>query len=267
MLFCDQVLARRLEGEKALGQIAHTEAFQQLYPGQEGAVLPLGDGTLTYQGADSPISRVVGLGMTEPVKPDLLEQAEAFFGVRGARPRVDISPFTDRSLWQRMGERGYRTAWFLNVLIRPVLPEDALVPALPAGLVVRPIAPEEREMWASLVSTGFGGTAVAPGVPNIAYTNTFTKDVTCFVATVDGEPAGGGALEMRNGLATCFSTSVLPSFRRQGVQAALLRARLAAAATAECDVVTVMTSPGSGSQRNVQRSGFQVAYTRQVMER
>ena len=267
MLFCDLALARRLEAEKARGQVAHTEAFQQIYPGQGGAVLPIGDGSLTYQGPDSPISRVVGLGMTGPVTPVLLDQAEAFFEARGVRTRVDLSPFSDRSLWQLVGDRGYKPAWFLNVLIRPVLPEDMDLPALPAGVAVHPIAPEERAMWAGLVSVGFGGSTLEPGVPNIAYTNTFTKDVTCFLVTVDGEPAGGGALEMRDGLATCFSTSVLPAFRRRGVQTALLRARLAAAAAAGCDVVTVMTSPGSGSQRNVQRSGFQVAYTRQVMER
>lgn len=267
MLFCDLALARRLEAEKALGQLAHTEAFQQLYPTQGGEVLPLGDGILTYQGPDSPISRVVGLGMNGPVTPDLLAQAEAFCQERGAHTRVDVSPFSDRSLCELVGNRGYRTAWFLNVLIRPVMPEDADLATPPHGVLVRPIVPEEREMWASLVSTGFGGGAVEPGVPNIAYTNTFTRDVTCFLATVDGEPAGGGALETRNGLATCFSTSVLPTFRRRGVQTALLRARLAAAAAAGCDVVTVMTSPGSGSQRNVQRSSFQVAYTRQVMER
>jgi len=118
-----------------------------------------------------------------------------------------------------------------------------------------------------VVTRGFGGPAYEAGVPNIAYTNTFTEGVTCFLASIDGQPAGGGAVSFRDGTASLFSTSVLPGFRRRGVQTALLQARLAAAAAAGCDLATVMTSPGSSSQRNVQRSGFAVAYTRLVVAR
>jgi hypothetical protein len=38
-----------------------------------------------------------------------------------------------------------------------------------------------------------------------------------------------------------------------------------AARLAGCDLGMVITSPGSHSQRNVERLGFQVAYTKAVM--
>jgi len=66
-------------------------------------------------------------------------------------------------------------------------------------------------------------------------------------------------------MAGFMSTSVLPAFRHRGAQTALLRARLAAAAAAGCELVEVQTTPGSYSQRNVMRFGFQVAFTRMVM--
>jgi GNAT superfamily N-acetyltransferase len=91
--------------------------------------------------------------------------------------------------------------------------------------------------------------------------------VTGFIAWVDGEPAGSAALCMRDGVATLFSTSTHPSFRRRGVQTALIRARLAHASAAGCDIAIVTTSPGSDSQRNVQRYGFDVSYTRVTMTR
>jgi hypothetical protein len=46
------------------------------------------------------------------------------------------------------------------------------------------------------------------------------------------------------------------------VQKALLLVRLAVAAENGCDLAMVATQPGSGSQRNVERLGFRVVYTR-----
>jgi hypothetical protein len=53
--------------------------------------------------------------------------------------------------------------------------------------------------------------------------------------------------------------------RRRGVQTALLSARLAGAAAAGCDIAVVTTQPGSKSQQNVQRRGFDLLYTRAVL--
>jgi hypothetical protein len=50
-----------------------------------------------------------------------------------------------------------------------------------------------------------------------------------------------------------------------GGQAALLPARLADAAAACCDIAVVTTQPGSKSQQNVQRRGFDLLYTRAIL--
>jgi hypothetical protein len=49
------------------------------------------------------------------------------------------------------------------------------------------------------------------------------------------------------------------------VQTALLSARLADAAAAGCDVAVIITQPGSKSQQNAQRQGFDLLYTRAVL--
>jgi len=51
------------------------------------------------------------------------------------------------------------------------------------------------------------------------------------------------------------------------VQSALLAARLEIAGQAGCDVAVVTTQPGSKSQENVQRQGFELLYTRAVLVR
>ncbi len=57
----------------------------------------------------------------------------------------------------------------------------------------------------------------------------------------------------------------LPAFRGRGMQKALLARRLADAQAAGCDLAVVTTAPGSRSQDNVMRRGFELLYTRAVL--
>ena len=50
--------------------------------------------------------------------------------------------------------------------------------------------------------------------------------------------------------------------RRQGAQLALLEERLRYAASRGCTIGMMGAAPGSGSQRNAERHGFRIAYTR-----
>jgi GNAT superfamily N-acetyltransferase len=87
---------------------------------------------------------------------------------------------------------------------------------------------------------------------------------TTFLAFLNGEPVGGAGMATFDGVANLFGASTLPAFRNRGVQTALIQTRLAFAVASGCDFAKVTTLPGSGSQRNVERQGFQVAYTRTV---
>ena len=59
----------------------------------------------------------------------------------------------------------------------------------------------------------------------------------------------------------------LPAFRRRGVQRELIRRRLHDAERAGARYALVTTQPGSSSQANVRRSGFELAYSRAVLAR
>ena len=65
-----------------------------------------------------------------------------------------------------------------------------------------------------------------------------------------------------SGLATLFADSTIALYRRCGLHRELIAARLNEALAQGCDLVTAATLPGSGSQRNYERMGFEVAYTR-----
>jgi hypothetical protein len=49
------------------------------------------------------------------------------------------------------------------------------------------------------------------------------------------------------------------------VQSALIAARLAAATAAGCHLAMACTAPGTASQRNYERAGFRVAYTKAML--
>jgi hypothetical protein len=54
----------------------------------------------------------------------------------------------------------------------------------------------------------------------------------------------------------------VPEAREQGAQRALLEARMNMAVRERCDLAMMCALPGSASQRNAERQGFRIAYTR-----
>ena len=86
-----------------------------------------------------------------------------------------------------------------------------------------------------------------------------------YLARRHDEVAGAAGMRIAEGLAQLCGAGTLPAHRRRGVQTALLHHRLADAARAGCDIAVVTTQPGSVSQQNVQRQGFEMLYTRAIL--
>ena len=83
-----------------------------------------------------------------------------------------------------------------------------------------------------------------------------------FIAELDGLPVATGALSICDGVALMAGASTVPESRNNGAQLALLDARLNSAAERGCDLAMICALPGSASQRNAERHGFRIAYTR-----
>ncbi|WP_433601339.1 GNAT family N-acetyltransferase [Nocardia sp. CA-135953] len=109
----------------------------------------------------------------------------------------------------------------------------------------------------------FPGEAIERAERDLTATSGFVGSL----AMIDGKPAGGASLRLSDGVAQLCGAATLPEFRRRGVQGARLSMRLAAAAAAGCDLAVVTTLPGSKSQQNVQKLGFQLLYPRAVLVR
>ncbi len=80
----------------------------------------------------------------------------------------------------------------------------------------------------------------------------------CYLALLTGEVAAFGAMRVQNGVASLISSATLPHLRRRGCQTALLRRRMADAASLDCDLIFSHAACGSTSQRNMQRLGMRL---------
>jgi GNAT superfamily N-acetyltransferase len=189
---------------------------------------------------------------------------EAFFRRRGARATIDFCPLADPALLEALHRRGYNPTEFNNVLVR------ALAGAIPASAphVLR-VTPSEKDAWSHTVGCGFFERSdLTPEEMEIGRAIFSMPGALCYLArTETGELAGGAALAAHGGLATLFADSVIPVYRRRGLHRELITARLHHARAQGCDLATASTLPGSASQRNYERLGFQIAYTKVTLVR
>ena len=86
--------------------------------------------------------------------------------------------------------------------------------------------------------------------------------MTHFLVEQDAAPIATASLGIHGGVALLAGASTVPAARGRGAQALLLAARLAEASRRGCELAMMVTAPGTASQRNAERRGFRVAYTR-----
>jgi GNAT superfamily N-acetyltransferase len=259
----DIALAARIERLGAESMRSFARAYERLFPEFGAAAIDVAGGVAAFLEPASPVNGVVGMGFSGEVSREDLDAVYRFFGARGERPLVAICPSADTSLTRLLDEGGWSASALENVLVREVSASERFEPP-PEGIEVRVArSADEREQWAALVARGF----CAPDDPTptelrLGNAAVFSEYGTFLTAFAEGKPAGTGELHMGDGMGWLTADTTLPEFRRRGVQAALQRARLEIARDAGCELAFTEAAPGSGSQRNMERLGFEVVYTR-----
>lgn len=283
-VWADRELARRIEEGLAAELGRFVGVARGLYPESDPALLEVSGGVAAFLETDSPLNRAAGLGVDVAVADYEIVELERFFAERGSVALSAVCPLAHPSLFEVFARRGWVVAGFENVLVRELEGVNAasVVEAAepiwadrtagdrtgmqPASgrIAIEPVTTtRDRELWASIAARAF----CAPTPPPAAHVRlaeicSAMPDTMLFVARVDGQPAGTGELLLDDELAWLSADSTLPAFRRMGVQGALQRHRLQLAADSGARIAVSETAPGSDSQRNMQRLGFEVAYTR-----
>ena len=127
---------------------------------------------------------------------------------------------------------------------------------------MRRAAIEDADLYARTSAEGWRESGVADFMYALQRANVESQAIDVFLAELDGRAIGTAALVIQDGVALLAGASTIPGGRQQGAQNALLDHRLQFAAQHGCDIATMGALPGSGSQRNAERNGFRIAYTR-----
>jgi len=273
MLISDLTLARRIELAEA--RLCTDVAANRLLAGNDAVVCRVDSGFAVYCGPGSPLNKLLAVGLDGPLDEDALAVAEHQFAERHAPVQAEISALAEPSAMAALARRGYVLVGVEHVLARRL---DDLESTQNTYVPTHAIAPDEQREWFETVIAGF---AHPDGSASPIENQDFPHDVleaaisdvgtatgiVRYLATLDGASAGGATLRVCEKVAQLCGAATRPEFRRRGVQAALLDARLEYAREAGCDLAVITTQPGSRSQANAIRRGFTICYGRLLMIR
>lgn len=270
-LFASDDLAARLErAEVALIQ-SGVKATQRLDPECSACAVQVGGGVAAFAGDHSPFNKVAGLGFSGPPQDSDLITLRDTYAERKAPVQVELSTLADQTWAPALTGAGYALVGFENTLGTSL--SNPSVSS--SDIEIEPCNTNEIDDWLDVIVAGFM-TPDGQGVPShetfgegilkrALRTFAHMESVTRFIARIDGAIAGGASMCINDGVAILCGAATIPSYRRRGVQAAFLERRLALAHDHGCDVAIVTTAPGSKSQQNVQRRGFQLLYSRAIL--
>ncbi|HTV01431.1 MAG TPA: GNAT family N-acetyltransferase [Luteitalea sp.] len=267
-------LAQRIEAAEARLSLAMADVVRR--GGRDDAFgLVVGSGAAVYCGPGEPMTKVIGVGVSEPLTDVDIDRIEAAYASTGVFPGFEMATLGDFDSIRRLERRGY-VLQRIEMAHGRDLTRPTLIDPPSGGLRV------ERghdELWARLSVGGFAAPDTVDGrdAPAEHYDTSVLErvvqqfagvdSVRRYVAFLDDVPAGAGSARVDGTLFQMCGASTLPEHRRRGVQSALLAARLADARAAGCDLAVVTVEPGSPSQANVVRRLFAPLYSRLVLAR
>lgn len=212
-----------------------------------------------------------GMALRTDVSRDDIDALVAWYDQLGVGSRIEIPDRAHPSLIEHLGRAGYRLRSIVSVLARdanPLLPPEPL----PLGLELRRLGAHDIascETVATALTTSFLAPGAAPNPGDIrANTEGLAHpDAYAFGAYVDGLCAGGGVLDVQGDVACLWGAAVLPDYRRRGIQRAMITHRVRIAAAAGAKTIVIEAAAGGPTQRNAERLGFRLAYTRALVFR
>lgn len=213
------------------------------YPGEWAMFGPL---SVVYAGSGLPIN--VALGATDEASAaEQLPRIEDFFAAHAHPASLLAHSHAHPALLSALAARSYHLDYLLHTYARdlsgewpaPAFEVEEVTPGEWVELTPMVFGPDSREMM-----------RLAASVP----------DVLRLGVKVGGQWAGFGAVtvmpDQDGGVALLFSAATVPQYRGQGIQTALLAARLHVARERGATLAAVDVTPGSVSERNVRRAGF-----------
>lgn len=302
-----------------LAEVAHREEARQAVAMRETADewREVAGGIACRGEPGSWVNNAANLGMNGRVDRAEIESLVEWYVSRGIEPRIELCPYAHPSLLAACASLGFVVSGkggdaetdpgeatgspggFETVLFRElVLPADdepvepikpPCVPPSEWQRQIRAIDPansEEVRSYARVALSGFFPPEYTPsesdyGLVAKTVNHPRTRALGAWVRDENGQRilVAAAACEISDGIAALFGTTVLPAYRRRGLQQMLIAERLNLAIDAwrrhnntkppqerlTRGIATIGTRPRIATERNVRRMGFQVAYTKVIL--
>jgi GNAT superfamily N-acetyltransferase len=240
----------------------------------DAVVRPLAGGLAICAKRGSPVNKVIGVGFGEVFDAAVLDAIEQEWREREEPVRIELSVLAEAENGTILTRRGYRLIGFEHELGRSLDDVGQSSPAID-GLTIERVTDDLIPVWRNVVVDGFfhlDGTGTGSE-------DSFTRDaldqvmgdfvrapgLEKFLVRLHGEPAGAASMRLDDRIAQLSGATTLPAFRKRGIQTTLLQHRLEFARESGCELAVVTTQPGSRSQSNTQRQGFQLLYGRAIL--
>ena len=243
------------------------EARARLVPDSGAGWIEVAGAYAMYDGPRSPCTQTFGLGLFRMPSPGDMDELESYFRQRGAPVFHEVSPLAHKALLPMLNQRGYKPIELSNVMVMALAGRDSDLSTMNPTLSVRIVPASERETWASTAAGGwreFG--EIADLMLDLMRVSVEREDSASFLVELDGAPIATASLAIHDRVALFAGASTVPEWRRRGAQRLLFESRRQFARNAGCELAMVSVEPGSSSQRNAERHGFRVAYTRTKWE-
>jgi len=256
-MFADLELAKRLERTEGYAGASFVEAR-----GGNATWTQIAGAYAMFDGVDSPLTQTFGLGMFEPPTESVITQLEEFFLTRGTAVVHEVCPLAGVALTQVLARRGYVPIELSSVLFLD-LTGNHLDPCLNATLSIRIAKHQDCEAYTRATANGWREAGDLAGtIADLGRVMLASAGYIGFLVKQGGLIIATAGLVIHDRVALLAGASTIPEARGQGAQRAVLSARLRHAVESGCDLAMMVAEPGGASQRNAERHGFRVAYTR-----
>ncbi|MBC8100216.1 MAG: hypothetical protein H7Y11_12290 [Armatimonadetes bacterium] len=257
-------LALRVEYSDVNYFIARTRVLQAIPQNPYGAQLRQFGAAVGFavQATRHPVfNRVMGAS-DETV--DYLDEILGWYRTHHCHCRFDILPSNaTEKLLPALAQRGFYQAGFYAALYAAA--EYHTDYTAPATLYLERIPSGDRELMLDVYAAGFNFSAKTQPVMRASLRGLFdSPNVRFYGANINDKLVGISTLFLSDSVGYVASSTTLPQYRGRGCQPALLNRALADAALEQCDLVVSHCGFASISQRNLERIGLRLAYTKAV---
>lgn len=235
-----------------------------------GAGQPLAGGWMACDTPGSWAHYAAGLGISRPFTDVDAAQLIAFYDAHGRPAEVQATPYQHESVFSVLGAHEFVFHSSETVLTRAVveLPKPCATEDALTFVRVDPADPALVSRFCEVHLAGFYTEGEPPaGARPIVERVVADPRVTLWIVEQGGQTVASAGIETFERSAVLIAGSVLPPFRRGGVQRALIRQRLEHAAALGAEYALIGSAPAGPTERNALRAGFTPAYQQFALRR